>query len=85
MQYINVSPPKKNEKVDIDFSKSIYKIPFKSARHTEIQSFQFWIIHRTITCNEWLNNLIIKSTNKCNFCEETYSVIQFFINCEKTS
>ena len=73
------------ENVDSDFWKSIYKMPFKTVRDTQIQSFQFRIIHRTIACNEWLNNLTIKSTNKCNFCEHKDSIIHFFINCEKTN
>ncbi len=53
-------------------------MPFKT-RDTQIQSFQFRIIHRTTTCNEWLNNLTIKTTNKCNFYEHTDSIIPFFI------
>ncbi len=61
-------------------------MPFKTARDTQIHSFQFRIIHRTIACNEWLTNLTIKSTNKCNFCEHTDSIIHFFfINYEKTN
>ncbi len=66
------------ENVDNDFWKSIYKMSFKTARDTQIQSFQFQIIPRTIACNEWLNNLTNKSTNKCNFCEHTDSIIHFF-------
>ncbi len=60
-------------------------MPFKTARDTQIQSFQFRIIHRTIACNDWLNNLTFKSTNKCNVCEHTDSIIHFFINCGKTN
>ncbi len=67
------------QNVDSDFWKSIYKMPFKTARDTQIQSFQFRIIHRSIACNEWLNNLTIKSTNKCNLCEHRDSIIHFFL------
>ncbi len=82
MQYINGKTIQPLENVDIDFCKSIYKMPFKTAKET--QSFQFQIIHKTIAYNEWLNNLAIKSINKYNFCELTDSIIHFFINCKKT-
>ncbi len=49
-------------------------MPFKTDRDTQIQSFQFRIIHKTIACNEWLNNLTIKSTNNSSFCEQTDSI-----------
>ncbi len=63
-----------------------YEMPFKTTVDTQSKSFQFRLIHRTIACNEWLNNLTIKSTNKCNVCEHTDSIIHFFfINCEKTN
>ncbi len=42
MQYINgkkIFRPLEN--IDSDFRKSIYKMPFKTARDTQIQSFKF--------------------------------------------
>ncbi len=54
-------------------------MPFKTARDIQIILFQYRIIHRTIGSNEWLNNLTIKSTKKCNFFEHTESIIHFFL------
>ncbi len=72
------------ENTHIVLGKSIYKIPLQLLG-TQIQSFQFRIIHRTITCNKWLNNLNIKSKNKCNFCEQTDSMIHFLLTVKKTN
>ncbi len=57
-------------------------MPFKTANDTQIQSFQF---HRIKGCNEWLNNITIKSTNKCHFCKQRDNTIYIFNNCEKTN
>ncbi len=43
------------------FWKTIFTIPFISIRDTRLQSFQYKIMHRTLTCNEWLKNIKIKS------------------------
>ncbi len=32
-------------------------MPFVCSRHTAIQTFKYKIIHRNLTCNEWLNNI----------------------------
>ncbi len=41
---------------DHNFWKAIFKMTFLCSRHTTIQTFQYKIIHRTLPCNEWLNN-----------------------------
>ncbi len=46
-----------------------------TVRDPNIQTFQFPLFHRTISCNICLYKLTIKSTNKCNFCTICYYVI----------
>ncbi len=50
---------------------------------TEIQSFQFIIIHRIIPCNQWLKHLTIKKSEQCNYCGETDDIRHFFLYCPK--
>ncbi len=40
----------------------IFKLPFNLIRETEIQIFQYKILHRVIPCNKWLYNIKIKTT-----------------------
>ncbi len=48
---------------------------------TVIQIFQYKIIHRTLACNEWLNNFKIKVDNSCLFCNNVDSISHFLIDC----
>ena len=38
----------------------IFKNPFCHARSTQLQTFQYRVVHRIITCNHWLFNAKIK-------------------------
>ena len=62
----------------------IYEMPYKVTRETKLQSFQFRIIHRIIPCNKWLYNISIKSTSKCNFCNEEDDLLHYFLYCPVT-
>ncbi len=50
--------------------------------HTAIQTFQCKIIHRTLPCNGWLNNIKIKSNNICTYCNSIDSISHFYIECK---
>lgn len=51
-----------------DYWAAIYKRPYRSARETKLQAFQFRIIHRILPCNKFLNNLRILPADSCTFC-----------------
>ncbi len=46
---------------DHNFWKPIFKMSFLFSRHTAIQTFQYKMIHRTLPCNECLNNIKINT------------------------
>ncbi len=45
----------------------IFKIDVQICRDTKLQSFQYRIIHRIITCNKWLKDKKIKDISVCHF------------------
>ncbi len=45
-----------------------FKLPFYTARDTKLQSCQFRLLHRIISCNKWLNIIKIKSLDQCSYC-----------------
>ncbi len=66
---------------DSSFWKTIFKMPFICSQHTSIQAFQYKIIHKTLPCNEWLENINIKPDSKCTYCNNTDSITHFLIDC----
>ena len=61
---------------------SIFLLPFQTCRSTRLQSFQYRLIHRHITCNYWLYKCKIKDDPKCSFCEEDDTIEHFFLDCD---
>lgn len=61
--------------------KDIFLRPFIVCRSTRLQSFQFRLIHRIITCNHWLFNAGIKGSPNCETCNIDDTLIHFFIDC----
>ena len=61
----------------------LHYLPFKTIRETKIQSLQYRILHKTIQCNEWLQNLSIKQSNICELCnqDEIDTISHYFITC----
>ena len=68
-----------NSSLDFDI---IHQIPFKVTRVTALQTMQYKVIHRIITCNYWLNKLKIVDSEKCNFCNSIDTVIHHLITCD---
>ncbi len=60
-----------------------FEQPFKCCRDTNIQSFQFRIIHRIIPCNQWLKNVMIKKSEQCNYCGDTDDSCHFFYTVQR--
>ena len=58
-----------------------FKLPFKCIRETKVQSLQYRILHRTITCNKKLADMKLIESNKCNYCTNEDDILHFFIFC----
>ncbi len=61
----------------------IFKLPFSTLRNTKIQTFQYKILHRVISCNKWLYNIKINESAICNCCNEVDNIPHFFQKCSK--
>ena len=61
----------------------LHCLPFKTIRETKIQSLQYRILHKTIQCNEWLQNLTTKQSNICELCnqDEIDTISHYLITC----
>ena len=59
----------------------LFKIPYKVARATDVQSLQFRIINRYIPCKENLYFYGKESSAKCHLCNEIYTIEHFFAQC----
>lgn len=46
-----------------------------------MQSFQYRVIHRIITCNKYLCDIKVKREPSCVQCGEEDSIIHFFVSC----
>jgi hypothetical protein len=63
--------------------KIIYSNAFKTCRSTKLQSFQYRILNRTISCNHWLFNIKIKDNPNCAACQVDDNLPHFFIECKQ--
>lgn len=59
----------------------IYLRPFSAARETRLQSFQFRVEHRLITCNRLLFRYKIKQEDNCSYCDGRDTLEHFFYQC----
>ena len=66
---------------ELHFWEEIFSRPFAVGRCTKLQSFQFRMLHRIITCNHWLFNVGIKNSPNCETCNADDTLIHFFIDC----
>lgn len=66
-----------------EFWKEAYTSAYRATRESKLQSFQYKIIHRIITCNKYLCNIRIKQDDFCSFCTPhiTDSLQHFFYSC----
>lgn len=70
--------------VDIDDGTEwaeIYLRPFLTVRETRLQSFQYRLSHRLITCNRLLSRYKIKQEDTCSFCDGADTLEHFFYQC----
>ena len=62
---------------------NIYKKHFSITRETKLQSFQYQIIHRLITCKKRLFDMKIAENPECDFCKDIDNIRHFFLFCPK--
>lgn len=60
---------------------NIYRNPYKTARDTKLQAFQFRILHRFLPCNKYLKNIRIRREDTCSFCTELNTTEHFLFAC----
>ena len=60
---------------------SIFSLPYKVSRETNLQSFQFQIIHRFFPCNAVLNKWYENHDNKCTYCNAEDTLEHYFYSC----
>ena len=60
---------------------NIFCLPFCTYRSTKLQSFQYRLLHRVITCNHWLFKAKIKDSPNCEKCNIDDSIEHFFLKC----
>ena len=72
-----------HEKFDIDSSDwvNIFRLPYIVARETKIQTLQYKIIHRIISCKKWLFTLKVSDSPNCDSCGEVDDIIHYFVKC----
>lgn len=75
-----LQPPKQNRN---DFWTMAYTLPFKIVRETKLQSFQYKVLLRFITCNKYLKNIKIKNDDTCISCLQVDTLEHFLFLCPR--
>ena len=65
--------------------KNIFLNPVKVSNESQMQSFQFKILHRIIAYNHWLHTMKVKDWPNWIFCKENDDVIHFFATCKRVT
>lgn len=69
---------------DPDEWKQHYARPFRTTRETKMQSLQFRILHRIITCNHLLYRWGMKEEGSCTYCDQEDTLEHFFYACHSS-
>lgn len=67
--------------VDAEEWEEIYLRPFAVVRETRLQSFQYRLVHRLITCNHLLLRYKIRQDEACAYCNGIDTLEHFFFQC----
>ena len=71
-----------NENITADSIHKSFEQNFESCLDSKLKSFQFKILHRSLTTNIFLNKCNIKQDDKCTFCQnEPESIEYLFWDC----
>ena len=66
----------------VDRKEQIFKRIYLTTRETKLQSFQYHILHRTITCRKRLFDMRLINSNLCEICSDTIDTLpHFFLEC----
>ena len=60
---------------DIEWNKD-YILPFQCTKDTNLQSFQFKLLHRRIATNDFLNKIGVSLSAMCTFCNEYVETLE---------
>ena len=74
------------EVFDIDTNDwpSIFKQPYLVSRETKLQTLQYKIINRIVSCKKWLYDQNVIDSPNCTFCNNTTDdIIHHFIECKQ--
>jgi hypothetical protein len=63
--------------------RNIYMNPYYAVRETKLQSLQYKLIYRIINCQYKLHTWNIIDSSICLYCPEVYTIMHFFIYCNK--
>ena len=61
----------------------IFTLPYNVCRNTKLQSLQYRLLHRIVTCNHWLFIVKIKQDPNCDSCQIDDTLTHFFAHCDK--
>lgn len=65
-----------------EMKSQIFKRIYSTTRETKLQSFQYSILHRIITCRKRLCDMRIINSNSCEICPNTTDTLShFFLEC----
>ena len=59
----------------------IFRLPYSCTTDTQLQSFQYKILHRIFPCNKWLNIQKVIPSAQCQFCNELDDIEHYLCNC----
>lgn len=62
----------------------VYASPYKAARDTKLQAFQYRVVHRILACNKFLSNIRVRTTDTCSFCPQPDMLQHFLVECPQT-
>ncbi len=63
----------------------VFKLSFSICRETKLQSFQYRLLHRLITCHEKLYEMKLVKDPRCEFCGELDNLKHFFLFCNNVN
>ena len=60
---------------------NIFSLAFLSCTETELQNFQYKIVHRIFPCQHWLYNCKVIDSPQCLRCNDDDTLMHYFCQC----
>ncbi len=64
---------------------NIFRLPFSITRETQLQTFQYKLIHLLITCQKYLFDMKLVDNAVCLYCHENDHITYFFLVLKKSN